>query len=128
MGATTKLALAFFFASSPGLVPMDYQTKPPSDWPKLDERITYIPQESVARFCRVSKDLTDRVQGCTTIDFYYNLCMIHLGNKSPELLAHEREHCQGYDHEGDGGKSIRAWEAFKAKGTGNVYQQPFIEH
>jgi len=126
MGATTlKTTLAFLFSTQMGLVQMDYETKPPADWPVLDERISYIEPEAVGRFCGVPKDLVHRVQGCTKIDFYYNLCMIHLANKSPELLKHEREHCLGYDHRGDGGKSIKAWADHKASGRGNAYSKPF---
>jgi hypothetical protein len=117
--------IASLFSISVGLVPMDYDTKPPADWPKLDERISYIELEAVPRFCGVPKELVSRVQGCSKIDFYYNLCMIHLGNNSPELLAHEREHCLGFNHRGEGGKSAKAWTEYKATGKGSVYDQPF---
>lgn len=119
-----KTALAFLFSVPMGLVQMDYDHKPPADWPKLDERISYIEPEAVGRFCGVPKNLVHRVQGCTKIDFYYNLCMIHLANKTPELLQHEREHCLGYDHKGDGGKSASAWKAHKTSGKGTAYDKP----
>lgn len=119
------LAIAFFFPVPMGLVKMDYETKPPADWPRLNERISYIEPEAVGRFCGVPKNMVHRVQGCSHIDFYYRLCMINLSNKSPELLQHEREHCQGFDHQGDGGKSRKAWEEHKASGRGSAYDDNF---
>jgi hypothetical protein len=39
--------------------------------------------------------------------------MIYLSSNDPEALRHERAHCAGYGHVGEGGKAHQAWARFK---------------
>ena len=95
------------------LVAIDYNTPPPADWPKLEERITYADVETIQRWCNMPKALRDRAFNCAVVSFTYGLCMIYLSERTPEALAHERAHCAGYSHVGEGYRAHRAWEMFK---------------
>jgi hypothetical protein len=95
------------------LVEIDYNTKPPADWPVLEERITYADVQTVQRWCNMPQALRDRAFNCAVVSFRYNLCMIYLSSNDPEALRHERAHCAGYSHVGEGKKSHQAWERFK---------------
>jgi len=108
-----NLLLILLLAGCARLVDIDYDTKPPADWPKLEERITYADRETVQRWCNMPKALRNKAFNCAVVSFRYGLCMIYLSERTPEALAHERGHCAGYDHVGDGRKSHAAWERWK---------------
>jgi hypothetical protein len=95
------------------LVAIDYNTKPPEDWPQLEERITYADVATVQRWCNMPQAIRDRAFNCAVVSFKHGLCMIYLSSKDPEALAHERAHCAGYGHVGDGDITHRAWVTYK---------------
>jgi hypothetical protein len=109
-------------AHGQSLVPIDYSYAPPSDWPKLDERITYLEEnESIQRFCNSKKwGLYNRIKSCAVLSFEYELCMIYVQPNDEDALKHERAHCAGYSHVGEGGKAHEAWERWKGKRTGGL--------
>jgi hypothetical protein len=105
------------------LVEIDYNTKPPADWPILEERITYADVATVQRWCNMPQAMRDRAFNCAVVSFRYGLCMIYLSSNDPEALRHERAHCAGYSHVGDGGKAHQAWERFKKKPSEGLVAQ-----
>ena len=91
------------------LVDIDYNTQPPADWPQLEERITYADIPTIRRWCNMPKGM--RAYNCAVVSFRYGLCMIYLSDQNDaSALAHERAHCQGYSHVGEGRKAHAAWE------------------
>jgi hypothetical protein len=104
------------------MVEIDYNTKPPADWPVLEERITYADVATVQRWCNMPQAMRDRAFNCAVVSFRYGLCMIYLSSNDPEALRHERAHCAGYSHVGER-KAHQAWERFKKKQTDAVVVQ-----
>jgi hypothetical protein len=107
------LPVLFLVGCVTKLVDIDYSTKPPADWPQLEERITKADVETVQRWCNMPQALRGRAFNCAVISFRYGLCMIYLSTDDPEAIKHERAHCAGYNHVGEGGKSHKAWDSFK---------------
>ena len=106
------------------LVDIDYTVKPPADWPALEERITYADAPTVQRWCNMPQNIRDRAFNCAVVSFRYGLCMIYLSDKNDAAaLAHERAHCQGYSHVGEGYRAHQAWERFKKHPTDTVMAQ-----
>lgn len=105
------------------LVDIDYSTKPPADWPSLEERITYADVETVQRWCNMPASIRGRAFNCAVISFRHGLCMIYLSSNDPEALRHERAHCAGYNHVGEGGKAHRELERFKKSPSDAVLAQ-----
>ena len=95
------------------LVDIDYSVTPPADWPVLEERITRADVETVQRWCNMPKAIRHKAFNCAVVSFTYGLCMIYLSDNDPQTLEHERAHCRGYSHVGEGDKAHRAWERFK---------------
>ena len=95
------------------LVQMDLNNPPPSDWPKLEEKIAYVAVSDLPKFCGAKKD-PRHAEGCSVVNFRYETCYIYLANKDPALLEHERLHCKGYDHVDQPNRSRNAWEKWKA--------------
>lgn len=117
------LYLAVFLAggcSANNLVAIDYDYAPPSDWPQLEERLTYSDLETTRRFCNPPKALWTRIVSCAVVSFEYGLCMIYLSDNDDVTLKHERAHCQGYSHVGENGKTHQAWEAWKRTKKGGL--------
>jgi len=106
------------------LVPIDYSHAPPDDFPKLDERITYLDDlESLYRFCNVRKNFPAglvKMNGCAVLSFEYELCMIYVRPNDEASLKHERAHCAGYNHVGEAGKMQAAWENWKRYRKGGL--------
>lgn len=95
------------------LVAIDYNYPPPKDWPKLEEKVHYIESRDFEKFC--GRVPTFRhAHGCSIVHFGYEVCYIYLTNKDPELLEHEKAHCAGYSHVGQGGRAHQALERWKA--------------
>jgi hypothetical protein len=106
-------------AHGQSLVPIDYSYAPPSDWPKLDERITYADLETTRRFCNPPKLIRDRIISCAVMSFEYGLCMIYVRPGDEDALKHERAHCDGFNHVGES-KTQEAWEKWKRTKTGGL--------
>jgi hypothetical protein len=105
------------------LVAIDYNYHVPADFPKLDERITYLDQEAIYRFCNVKKNFPSglvKIRSCAVLSFEYDLCMIYVQPNDEASLKHERAHCAGYNHVGEAGKTVEAWEIWKGKRTGGL--------
>lgn len=96
------------------MVKMDYSYAPPADWPKLEEKLHYIEAIDFPKFCG-KLPLFKHADGCSVVNFEYEVCYIYLVKKDDELLEHERGHCRGFDHVGQAGVSLRAWERWKAE-------------
>jgi hypothetical protein len=117
------LYLSVFWAGlscAQSLVPIDYSYAPPDDWPKLDERITYADLETTRRFCNAPKVFKERIISCAVMSFEYELCMIYVRPGDEEALKHERAHCAGYNHVGEGGKTQAAWDNWKRNRRGGL--------
>jgi len=118
------LALLLFsgFAYGQELVPIDYNFTVPSDFPKLDERITYLDQEAIYRFCNVKKSFPGliKIRSCAVLSFEYDLCMIYVQPNDEASLKHERAHCAGYNHVGEASKTVEAWEMWKKTKRGGL--------
>ena len=110
-------------ASTMRMVEIDYSVKPPADWPVLEERLTYADKETIQRWCNVPKHLQGRIYNCAVMSFTYGLCMIYLSDNTPESLAHERAHCQGYGHVGDAHSVHRAWDVYKRTKKEGLFAQ-----
>jgi hypothetical protein len=100
------------FLAGCALTPIDYSNAPPADWPKLFEKVNYIPVNDLDKWC---PGRTGNAQGCAIVKFNYSWCVIYLANKDPALLEHERAHCRGYDHVGDFNRSRNAWAQYKLR-------------
>jgi hypothetical protein len=111
METAMRYLLLILLTGCAKLVDIDYSIEPPRDWPKLEERITYGTVEEVRRWCNMPKGM--KAFNCATVSFKYGTCMIYLSTNDPAALAHERAHCQGYDHVGDRYRSHQAWERWK---------------
>ena len=119
------LYLAVFWAGvsqAQELVPIDYNFHVPSDFPKLDERITYLDQDAIYRFCNVKKNFPGvvKIRSCAVLSFEYDLCMIYVQPNDEASLKHERAHCSGYNHVGEASKTVEAWERWKKDRKGGL--------
>ena len=100
-------------AQTTRLVPMDYSVQIPQDWPKLEERLTIADKPTIARWCQMPPHIAARADSCAVLDFRYELCMIYATSEDPDVIKHEREHCAGYSHQGEGRRALDAWERWK---------------
>lgn len=108
------LLVVFLCGCVTKLVDIDYNIRPPEDWPYLQERITYGSIEEVHRWCNMPEAMRDRAFNCATVNFDRRTCSIYLSHQHiPGALEHERAHCRGYDHVGDTNRSRNAWEQWK---------------
>lgn len=110
---------------------IDQHTKPPRDWPALrviehhlmvgevyDRCWQYVsPGMKVAAVLLLAPPI---VHGCAEIDFRMGECHIYVRGDIPEpdVLEHERLHCQGYDHTRGDATLARAWRNYKDSVTG----------
>jgi hypothetical protein len=95
---------------------IDYSIKPPEGWPELREEIVYGTEEQMQRWCQKFAEVGGgKVIGCAKAHFEWDLCMIFLSSDNPEHLEHERAHCRGYGHVGEGKIAHKAFELWKAK-------------
>ena len=98
---------------------IDPNNHPPSDWPNLREEIVYGSPEQVKGWCSKLRGLEPeyrgKVLGCALAYFEINLCRIYLTERDPAQLEHERMHCKGYVHYGEGDRAHRAMQNWKAK-------------
>jgi hypothetical protein len=101
-------------------VPIDFSNPPPADWPVLDERLTVLDDiESVRRFCNAKVKFKGvQIKGCAVVSFEYQLCMIYVLKGDDAGLEHERAHCKGYVHVGDGDSAYKALDLWKSKRVG----------
>jgi hypothetical protein len=97
-------------------IEIDYNRKPPADYPNLRQEVVYGDEEQMKRWCsRVPEAWQGKVIGCSKMHFEWNLCMIFLSTNNPDHLKHEQDHCLGYGHVGGGRTPADEWEAYKAK-------------
>ena len=97
-------------------IEIDYNRRPPSDFPKLRVEAVYGDDEQMKRWCsRVPEANQGKVIGCAKMHFEWNLCMVFLSEKKDEFLKHETAHCEGYGHVGGLKTPADEWELFKAK-------------
>lgn len=108
-----RYLVVLFLSGCAQLVKIDYSVSPPADWPKLEEKLSYVAAQDLPKFCG-PKPAQGHAEGCSVVHFGYEVCYIYLANKAPELLEHERAHCKGYDHVGQAGRSQQAWERWKS--------------
>lgn len=89
---------------------IDAGRPPPSDWPQLKETVIHTSSRVAKQLCASEK--LDYVDACTIIAFSKNECNIYTTTDDPDVMAHERMHCKGYDHVGS--TTLRdAWEKWK---------------
>lgn len=105
--------LIVVFLSGCTLVEIDYNTRPPADWPNLEEKIHHVEIGDLPKFCG-PKPTLGHAEGCSVVHFGYEVCYIYLATKDPAVLEHERAHCKGYSHVGEGDRAHKAWERWKA--------------
>jgi hypothetical protein len=101
---------------------------PPADWPQLEEKILYVNGATLHEYCGKASAWSEFSFACARISFARKVCYVILPEQTadgsqPWLLAHEREHCAGRDHEGS--HSIAdAWEKWKTAEAIKVWQSP----
>jgi hypothetical protein len=115
-----KAAWLFVLLSAPAFgqkyIEIDYDRKPPADYPTLRQEVVYGDEEQMRRWCsRVPEAWMGRVIGCSKTHFQWDLCMIFISTKNPDHLKHEQAHCEGYGHVGGGRTPADDWAEFKAK-------------
>lgn len=89
---------------------------PPADWPKLEQRVHYVPGGKLHEVCSKYAPFWMFIFACSEYDFRVNTCDIWLpeGPDQPWLKEHEEKHCLGYDHPGDPTLQ-KAWETYKVE-------------
>lgn len=117
------LAMLLSGCATTKLADIDYSTKPPADWPHLEERITRADVETVQRWCNMPKAIRGRAFNCAVVSFKYGLCMIYLSTDDPAVLTHERAHCAGYGHVGDAYRAHHSWGLYKRTQTEGLFAQ-----
>lgn len=91
---------------------IDMSRPPPADWPKLEVKIARVTDAQARMLCPRNNDIVISYNACTIPAFAYGTCNIYLVTADPDVLAHERMHCLGYDHPGE--STLRdAWAAYK---------------
>jgi hypothetical protein len=108
----TIFLVAILLCGCTTLRPLDLSITPPDDWPVKDVQIQYLEPGTVPPMCA---QYANHTNSCAVVNFRTGVCYIYLTTKSPEVLEHERGHCNGYDHVGDTNRSRKAWEQWKAK-------------
>lgn len=89
---------------------INYDQRPPADWPEL--RVVIHKSGFMAR-----QECNGTLGGCAVPNFCAKRCDVYLQVDSRAIEAHERAHCAGYDHPGD--DTMRGlWEGYKWKGNG----------
>lgn len=78
---------------------IDLSRRPPADWPQLEVVVQRVSEAEVKRICANENLLIG--YACTAVYFDTRKCFIYLASSDPEVLAHERLHCLGYDHPGE---------------------------
>jgi hypothetical protein len=114
-----EICLAVLLAScaTRRVVPIDYDTRPPSDWPRLQERITKVSAEELQKSCSGLGEKVSQITACAVTDFATGTCGIYMLDPTNEAsLEHERAHCRGYGHVGHAMAPAVAWQRFKASG------------
>jgi hypothetical protein len=94
---------------------IDYSVAPPADWPRLREESIYGTVEEVTEKCKSFSERGGKMAGCAMVYLEQGVCVMYLSSRDPELLAHERAHCRGFAHVGDGDKVHKDFGAWKAR-------------
>lgn len=110
------IILLVLLAGCTAHIPIDYDNKPPSDWPVLREEIVYGTPQQVQGWCaKLPEASRGKVSGCALAYFELNLCRIFLTEYNAEYLEHERMHCKGYVHVGEGDRAHQVMTKWRAK-------------
>ncbi len=101
------------------VTPMDWSKLPPSDFPKLEIKVIKVTEDQLKERCKnIYYSPFTQPLACSLLYFSANSCLIYTATDNPEIIEHEKGHCQGYDHPNDA--SIRGgWERWKAKNKGS---------
>ena len=96
---------------------INYSTRP-EDFPGLKITVHEYPSiAEVRQACdqaaqKYGQSISAFVVACSEWRFDTLSCAVHVPVDSPELLEHERAHCQGYDHVGES-TIADAWKAYR---------------
>jgi uncharacterized protein YceK len=98
-----------------GCTSIDRHTDPPSDFPRLEVSVNYVPHHQMRDICSKYIPAFASPEACMEWDFSKKTCTIWLSKDfppHPSVVEHEKLHCKGYDHIGD--STLRdAWTTYK---------------
>lgn len=107
----TTVLMALLISGCAHFDSIDYNTKPPKDWPDLTIRVHTVTKEQILQACN---KVVPFPQACASINFYFKTCDVYVpeGAARDFFIRHELAHCNGYDHVGE--TALRdAWEVWK---------------
>lgn len=82
---------------------IDWDRKPPADWPKLAVSTHILTPGAMREACKaVALPLGQHPLACAMVDFCSMTCKTFYTRSSfePFIIEHEHAHCAGYDHPG----------------------------
>lgn len=83
---------------------IDEHTAPPADWPQLTIHEHRVPHAEMRDQCARFTNWLSSPEACAVIRFELLRCDIYFSADFPPMqavVAHEYQHCAGYDHPGD---------------------------
>ncbi len=112
MKTSTAIAMAALLS---GCASIDSHSDPVAGWPNLTPVEHHVPNAEMRDRCGIYLPVWSSPEGCAIFRFDANECHIYVSADfpRPDVLEHERQHCEGRDHVGstDMKAMLNDWKA-----------------